>query len=377
MTRRRVTWIVVPALLALALGAAPLARQAPVARLSDQEFRTLIDNSSEPSGVFHSENLVSNEARFQGILPALTQAAVPGRAYIGVGSEQNFTYIAAVRPVIAFIVDLRHGNLDLHLAYKALFEMSADRAEFVSRLFARPRPAGLGASSTPTEIFDAYLRVAADESLYAQNLKAIETHLLTRHGYALSEGDREGLRFVYRSWFEGGPELRYQLTNGMGSGPGAPGGRAGRGAVQPPGGRRGGFGPGGVAGMPTYADLMTADDGTGKRRSYLATEENFKFLKDLETRNLIIPVVGNFAGPKALRAVATYLKQHKQIVSVFYLSNVEQYLRQDGIWDAFCANAATLPIDKSSVFIRSERGGAGFGLDVMPMAPDLAACAGK
>ena len=75
--------------------------------------------------------------------------------------------------------------------------------------------------------------------------------------------------------------------------------------------------------------------------------------------------------------MATYLKQHKQIVSVFYLSNVEQYLRQDGIWDAFCANAATLPIDKSSVFIQSERGGAGFGLDVMPMAPDLASCAGK
>jgi hypothetical protein len=355
--------------LALVLGAAPFARQAPTARLTDSEFRTLIDSWSEPSGAFHSENLVSNEARFQGVLPELTKAAAPGRAYVGVGSEQNFTYIVAVRPAIAFIVDLRRGNLDLHLAYKALFEMSADRAEFVSRLFSRARPAGLTASSTVAEIFAAYTRAAPDESLYAQNLKAIEQHLLTKHGYALSEGDREGLKFVYRSWFEGGPELRYQLTNGPG------GGRAG---VPAPGGRRGGggFGPG-PGGTPTYAELMTADDGTGKQRSYLATEENFKFLKDLETRNLLVPVVGNFAGPKALRAVATYLKEHKQIVSLFYLSNVEQYLRQDGIWDAFCRNAATLPIDKSSVFIRSERGGGGFALAVMPMAPDLTACVAR
>jgi len=371
MTTRRVSWIATAAVLALVLGAAPFARQAPTARLTDQEFRTLIDSWSEPTGVFHSENLVSNEARFQGVLPELTKAAAPGRAYVGVGSEQNFTYIVAVRPAIAFIVDLRRGNLDLHLAYKALFEMSADRAEFVSRLFSRARPAGLTASSTVAEIFAAYTRAAPDESLYVQNLKAIEQHLLTKHGYALGEGDREGLKFVYRSWFEGGPELRYQLTSGPG------GGRAG---VPAPGGRRGGggggFGPG-PGGTPTYAELMTADDGTGKQRSYLATEENFKFLKDLETRNLLVPVVGNFAGPKALRAVATYLKEHKQIVSLFYLSNVEQYLRQDGIWDAFCRNAATLPIDKSSVFIRSERGGGGFALAVMPMAPDLTACVAR
>ena len=61
---------------------------------------------------------------------------------MGVGPEQNFTYIAVTRPAIAFIVDIRRGNLDLHLMYKALFELSADRADFVSRLFSRKRPAG-------------------------------------------------------------------------------------------------------------------------------------------------------------------------------------------------------------------------------------------
>src|SRR5262249_39627391 len=109
-------------------------------RLSDAEFWRLSSEYSEPDGVFHSENLVSNELRFQTIVPALWQMAVPGRAYLGVGSEQNFTYIAATRPAIAFIVDIRRGNLDLHLIYKALFELSSNRVEFVSRLFSRKAP---------------------------------------------------------------------------------------------------------------------------------------------------------------------------------------------------------------------------------------------
>ena len=61
------------------------------------------------------------------IVPALVRSAVPGRSYVGVGSEQNFTYIVAIRPVIAFVIDIRRGNLDLHLIYKVLFELSADR----------------------------------------------------------------------------------------------------------------------------------------------------------------------------------------------------------------------------------------------------------
>ena len=78
-------------------------------RLTDQEFWKLSADSSEPSKPFHSENLVSNEIRFQTVVPALAQSAVPGRAYIGVGSEQNFTYIAATRPSIAVIIDFGAG----------------------------------------------------------------------------------------------------------------------------------------------------------------------------------------------------------------------------------------------------------------------------
>jgi hypothetical protein len=338
-------------------------------KLTDQEFWSFVTKSSEESGTFHSENLVSNEIKFQQVLPTLIPMAVVGRPYVGVGSEQNFTYISAVKPNVAFIVDLRRGNLDLHLLYKAIFELSTDRAEFVSRLFSRPKPAGLSAASTAAEIFAAFAKSEPSRALYEQNLSALTAHIATKHGFAISDGDREGFSFVYNSWFEGGPELRYQLTAGQSSGGrGNPSGRGGRGGS---GGRM----SGGTS--PTYTELMTTNDGTGKERSFLATEENFAFIKDLETRNLIVPIVGNFAGPKALRAVAAYLKEKKQIVSVFYLSNVEQYLRQDDIWNTFCANAATLPIDKSSVFIRSQRADSGFKLSAMAMEPELTACPAK
>jgi len=333
-------------------------------RLTDQEFWRLASEYSEPDGSFHSENLVSNEIRFQTVIPGLIEKAVPGRAYVGVGSEQNFSYIVAVRPAMAFIVDIRRGNLDLHLIYKALFEMSADRAEFVSRLFSLPRPAGLTTASTAQEIFDAYKLVAPSQTLYDQNLRSIKEHLITKHGFSLTANDLAGIDFVYSAWFRFGTNIRYELNGG---------------------GQRGLRGGGSA--FPSYAELMTTNDGAGVNRSYLATEESFKFLKDLETRNMIVPVVGNFGGTKALRAVAAYLKQKEAIVSAFYTSNVEQYLRQDNIWGKFCASAATMPLDEKSVFIRSARGGfanqppvaltpgASFAVEVLPVKPEIAACA--
>ena len=270
MTKRRFL-LLAASMLAVALGGLPVELGVSVAaeklqlRLTNQEFWKLVSDFSEPDGTFHSENLVSNEARYQYVLPMLTERAKPGRAYMGVGSEQNFTYMVAVRPAIAFIVDIRRGNLDLHLLYKALFELSADRADFVSRLFSKPRPAGLGPTSTARQIFAAYASVSTSRALYDRNLKAVEDQLVTRHGFSLLPGDLEGIEFVYRNYFTDGPDIHYQLNTG--------------------GGRGGGF--------PTYVDLMVATDGTGRARSYLATEESFAFIKDIQTRNMLVPVVGN------------------------------------------------------------------------------------
>jgi hypothetical protein len=106
---------------------------------------------------------------------------------------------------------------------------------------------------------------------------------------------------------------------------------------------------------------MTATDAAGVSRSFLSSEETFKVLKDLHEKNLIVPAVGDFGGPKALRAVGKYIREHGATVTAFYLSNVEQYLRQDGKWNLFCGNVASMPLDESSTFIRSGQGFGGGG----------------
>src|SRR5579872_5895756 len=90
-------------------------------RLSDAEFWRLSSAFSEPSGSFPFDNFVSNEDMFQQIIPALAERQTTvGGAYLGVGPDQNLTYIVAFRPTIAFIVDIRRQNLLQHLLYKAV-----------------------------------------------------------------------------------------------------------------------------------------------------------------------------------------------------------------------------------------------------------------
>src|SRR5262245_31568493 len=107
------------------------------ARLSDKEFWKIITDFSEASGYFRSDNFLSNEAGYQEVIPVLKKNMRSGGVYLGVGPEQNFTYIVGLDPKLAFIVDIRRQNMLEHLLYKALMELSADRAEFVSRLFSR------------------------------------------------------------------------------------------------------------------------------------------------------------------------------------------------------------------------------------------------
>ena len=346
-TRLVTLWVVIclSAGLLFAPGIGVSARTVPT-RLADEEFWKLSSNFSEADGSFRSDNLLSNEINFQYVIPTLLQTAKQGRVYMGVGPEQNFTYITALKPAMVFIVDIRHGNLDVQLMYKALFELSKDRADFVSRLFSRKRPDGLTAESSAHDIFEGYLQAERSKELFDANLLAIQEHLQKKHGFPLSAGDLEGIEWALGNYYRYGPGINYNSS-------------ASEAAPEIVGatgfGRRGG-GFGGV----TYADLMMADDGANQFRSYLANEDNFLFMKDLESRNMLVPVVGDFGGSKAIREVAKYLKSIDSMVSAFYLSNVEQYLSQDGKTANFMANIAQLPLDESSTFIRSG-GGFGFG----------------
>src|SRR5438874_464995 len=171
----------------------PLLAESLPARLSDETFWRLVTDFSEPNGFFRSDNFLSNEVEYQWVIPTLTSTLGTGGVYLGVGPEQNFTYIVALRPKLAFIVDIRRGNLHEHLLYKAFIEMSADRAEFLSRLFARKRPADLQPSADVQQLMAAYEHQEPSPELFERNLQAAREWLQKRHSFALSEEDLSGL----------------------------------------------------------------------------------------------------------------------------------------------------------------------------------------
>jgi hypothetical protein len=299
--------------------ASPLRAAALQASISDDEFWKIVTDLSEASGSFAQE-LMSNEDSAQFVIPALKASTSRGGVYIGVGPEQNFTYIAALQPALAFVLDIRRDNLLQHLIYKAAFERSADRADFLSRLFARKRPPGLDASSSVTALFDAYQALEADPQLYEDELREVLELLTARHRFQLSDADKAGITRIMQAFRTAGP---HNLK---------------------------GFGDKNL----TYVQAMTATDLAGSQHGFLASEENFRTVQQLERRNLIVPVVGDFAGDKALASVGRYLAQRDAIVDVFYVSNVERYLFEQGDRGRrFYANVATLPLGPSSTFIRS------------------------
>jgi hypothetical protein len=320
-----------------ALGALRSGAQEIPARLADSTFWKMIVDFSEPGGYFRSDNFVSNEMAFQYVIPALQATTKPGGIYLGVGPDQNFTYIVGIKPKLSFIFDIRRGNLEEHLLYKAIIELSDNRADFLSRLFSRPRPAGLDTASSADAMLNAYAGVRTNDTLYQKNLKDVRDWLTKHHGFALGDSDLAGIEYVYSAFNAAGPDLTYNFGNA-----------------------RGGFGGYG-RGMPTYAQLMVLDDGAGVHRSYIANEANYRALRSAELNNAIVPLVGNFAGDKAIRAVAQYLKDRKATVTAFYLSNVEQYLWMNGGGEAraFFGNVATLPLDTTSTFIRAVFNGGG------------------
>jgi hypothetical protein len=306
------------------------------AQLSDEAYWKIIEDFSEDGGAFTSENFSSNERGYQALIPRLQAFVKPGSVYMGVGPEQNFQYIAALKPKMAFIIDIRRQNMIQHLMYKAAFEMSANRADFLSIIFSRKRPEGLSETSTPDQLFEAY-QTPMDADLAETNRKAIKDLLMTRHGFKLTRDDVQTMDHVFDVFATFGGSLNYSSNiNGIGR---AVPGRGGSNNV-------------------AYSELMVSSTDNGVNRSYLANEESFRFLKEMHQKNLLIPLVGNFGGPKAIRAVGTYLKERGAIVGAFYLSNVEQYLFRpplggNSIHKEFYESVATLPLDESSMFIRS------------------------
>jgi hypothetical protein len=302
----------------------PLAT-APAGYAQGTGFSRLSQRLSEPGGYFDSDNLVSNETSYLHVIGALRERGVHGGAYIGVGPEQGFSYIAAIEPEIAIIIDIRRDNLLLHLLMKAMFHEAHNRLEYLCLLYGRPVPPHRSSwDVAPLDSLVAYLdRTPLDTALHARQHAELMRRV-ERFGLPLSVEDRATVRRFHDEFALAGLDLHYASLNRVS--------------------RRN---------YPTQRRLYTETDAAGDRASYLSTERRWRVVRDLQRHDRIVPVVGNLAGAQAMGAIAAYLREKHWPVSAFYTSNVEQYLFQFGSFGAFATNVAALPAESSSTIIRS------------------------
>jgi hypothetical protein len=299
--------------------------QTVVQSLTRVEFVQLIEQLSEPSGYFDTDNLISNETSYLHVVGALRRLDVSGGVYIGVGPAQNFSYIAAIRPRLAFILDIRRDNLLQQLMFKALFEAADNRVEYLSLLTGRPLPTGnRDWESADIEQLLGYVDRTAPTTESARAALDTAGSLVRGYGIALSEEDVATIRRFHRVFIRAGLDLRFQ-THGRSP----------------------------LWYYPTLRELLLETDLDGERANYLVSEADYRFLKGMQEGNLIIPVVGDFAGDQALPAIGRYISQQGEQVSAFYTSNVEFYLMGAGSFDRFAASVADLPRAYNAMIIRS------------------------
>lgn len=309
----------------VAAPAAGSARAVPARAARDTGFAALVAQLSEDGAYFDTDNLISNETSYLHAITPIRRLGVRGGAYLGVGPDQNFSYIAEIRPAVAFIVDIRRDNMLQHLLLRALFVQSPTRIEYLARLHGRPVPRdparwqGRSAEQL-VEYIDA---TPADARLAAARRDSIVA-TIRGFGVPLTPADYATIARFHDAFIRAGLGLRFE-THGR-----AP-----------------------QSYYPTYRQLLLERDLQGRRASFVASEHRYGIVREMQRRGRIVPVVGDLAGPHAVRAIGAWLREHRIPMSAFYTSNVEYYLMQDGTFARFAGNVAALPRARQSIVIRS------------------------
>ena len=316
--------LLTPLICLLLIPAASLAQKAEEAgRRTD--FAQLNARLSERAGYFGSDNLVSNELSYQHVLGKLEKMNVRGGVYLGVGPDQNYTYMAQIKPKLAIMIDIRRDAMLQHLLFKALCMMSRNRVEYLSLLFARRLPTEFKKwQDRPIrDLVDYFDRTPLDEKIAEKTRQEVQKRLAGL-GLGLSPRDLETIDEIYNAFSTDCLEVRYTIRD-------RPTGRF----------------------FPAYRDILLEKDLDGRYRNYLAGEESFQVIKEMHDQNRIITITGDLSGPKAVKAVGEFLKEIGEKVSAFYVSNVEFYLWRQDSMNRWVENLKALPIDERSVIIRS------------------------
>ncbi|MCH7782129.1 hypothetical protein IID62_03600 [candidate division KSB1 bacterium] len=293
-----------------------------VPEISPVEFSRMVKSMSEAGGYFSSDNWVTNETTYLDAIKPLERLNIKGGVYIGVASNQNFSYIAVIKPELVFFVDIRHLNRMQHLVYKVLFELAETRAEFFSLLFSKP----LNSKNLPDErsdidtLVEYFLRAPSNRGMNLETFEKVVSVLDNKYKYELEDTEENEIKLVLDAFYRHNLMITYS------------GGSNYR--------------------FPTLGQLLRTTDFSGEQLNIFNSREKYQFIRKMHLENKIIPLTGNFAGRKALTEVADFLDKHNLKVSAYYVSNVERYLFRDGIFSEWVDNINKLPITDKTVFIR-------------------------
>ncbi|MCA9585867.1 MAG: hypothetical protein KC657_10965 [Myxococcales bacterium] len=289
--------------------------------VADEDVGPLLARLSEDPGRFPSDNYVTNETTLLDVAPELRDPRRRDRAYVGVGPDQSFSYLAMLDPRVAYIVDIRRGNTLEHMFFRACFEAGETRSGFLSALLSR-RPRAVDAATVDDigDLLTAFDDKKPDPALRAESLSRTRA-LMGRLRFVRRDGDDEELGRIVDAFATRGLSIAYAMQGSH---------------------RR----------YPTLAENFAARDVTGERATFLATEESYRRVRGLVLGNRVLPVVGDFGSPRALRAVAADMRERGVLLGAFYTSNVEQYLFDARKHGTFVDNVRAMPRDELSLIVR-------------------------
>ncbi len=282
----------------------------------DQTMARIIAALSEPDAGKPADNFLTNEDSFARVASELADRAPSDGVYLGVGPDQNFTYLAQARPRLAFVVDFRRRNGLLHLLHKALFALGPDRSAYLSGLLART-PRTLSANPSAEELVAAFEDVPLDRDRLDATIERVAG--LLRPLGLVADSEWADLALIERKL--AGPGLNARFLA--------------------------------LPIYPTFGRLIQARDRQDSPAHFLARESWYQTVRTLQTTDRIIPLVGDFAGSRTLPALGDWLRNRGLALSVFYASDVEFFLLRSGRLTDYAANLSRLPWLDGAVLIRT------------------------
>ena len=285
----------------------------------DAGFGRVIDRlSRSPTGPAGADNLVTNEDSVPRIAGEIAAQVPPDQGYLGVGPDQNFTYIAHSRPALSVIVDYRRKNRLLHLLHKAFFALSPTRADYLRHLTAMHPRVKVGVDSTAESLIAAFDHDGHARSAAAESRREVERYLeplgLISEPADRAEIERIRVRLA-------GPGLRARFLA--------------------------------LPGYPTTARMMTTVDRGGRPAHFLADESFYRRVRERQLGDVVLPIVDDFGAADGLSRLATQLGRRGPEIGLAYFSDVEFFLFRAGRFPAFIANLRRLPWHRNARVVRS------------------------